>query len=123
MKQKNSETSTHRIFALLLALVMLTVSLPISSIFAQNSNIFLYTMFASSSEDKAITFNSQNVCLNGNIATNGTIYSTGNMNVNGSRFEHVNEEMILILQRIQSSYFSGAVFLFMTVITPARIRI
>jgi hypothetical protein len=32
-----------------------------------------YTIFASSSEDGAITVNAENFCINGNVATNGTI--------------------------------------------------
>lgn len=57
-----------------------------------------YTMFAASNTEGAITINADNVCINGSIATNGTIASTSlNFNVNGTKTENVNEEMMNIL--------------------------
>jgi hypothetical protein len=46
-----------------------------------------YTMFAASSNEGAITVNANNFCVNGNVATNGTIVSSGNTNINGTRTE------------------------------------
>lgn len=43
---------------------------------------FKYTMFASSNEEGAITVNSDNFTINGQIATNGTIDCHGNNNIN-----------------------------------------
>lgn len=67
-----------------------------------------YTMFAASDSDGAITINADNVCINGSIAANGTIASTSpNFNVNGTKTENVNEEMIYIQKKLNYSYFSG----------------
>ncbi len=64
-------------------------------------------MFAASSDDGAITVNAGNFCVNGNAATNGTIVSSGNMNINGTRTEHANESMLYVLKKLNYSYFSG----------------
>lgn len=65
-----------------------------------------YTLFASSSEDGAITVNTENFYVNGNVATNGTIVSNGNININGSKTEQAEESMIYIFDKIDSCYFS-----------------
>ena len=46
--------------------------------------------------------------MNGNVATNGTILSTGNVNVNGTKSEQVAEEMLYIFKKLNYMYFSGA---------------
>lgn len=65
-----------------------------------------YTMFASSKEEGAITVNSGNFCINGSVATGGTIVSNGNMNVNGTKIENVEEGMIYLFEKIDEVYFS-----------------
>lgn len=65
-----------------------------------------YTIFAGSSEEVAITINAGNFCVNDNVATNGTIVSSGNMNINGTKAENANESMIFIFDKIDSQYFS-----------------
>ena len=51
--------------------VGLLASIPAS---ADDSNVgYKYTLFAYSSEEGAITSSAANFCVNGNIATNGTI--------------------------------------------------
>lgn len=72
------------------------------------SQPYPYTLFASSSEDGAITVNAGNFCVNGNVATNGTIVSSGNININGTRTEQATESMIYILDKIDTRYFSGS---------------
>ncbi len=42
-----------------------------------------YTIFAASKEDGAVYFDVVNCCINGSVATNGTISSTGNVNLSG----------------------------------------
>lgn len=66
-----------------------------------------YVMFAASYQDDAIIINADNFCVNGSIATNGTIVSSGNLNVNGTKTENADEEMIYIFDKINSTYFSG----------------
>lgn len=66
-----------------------------------------YTMFAASSNEGAITVNANNFCVNGNVATNGTIVSSGNTNINGTRIEHTDESMLYVLKKLNYLYFSG----------------
>ena len=69
-----------------------------------------YVMFAGSAEEGAITINSNNVCINGSIATNGTISTTAqNFNVNGSRTENAQETMKFFFDKIESRYFTSHV--------------
>lgn len=69
-----------------------------------------YTLFAGSNEEDAISINSDNVCINGNIATNGTIKtSTQNFNINGSITENAQEEAKVFFNKIDSKYFSSYV--------------
>lgn len=50
---------------------------------AEETVRYSYVMFAGSAEERAITINSNNVCINGSLATNGTISTTAqNINVN-----------------------------------------
>ena len=67
-----------------------------------------YTMFATSEEEGAITINAPNVCINGNIATNGTASSTAdNFNINETKTENADEPMIYCSQKLDSAYFKG----------------
>ena len=65
-----------------------------------------YTIFAGSSEDGAITTTAYNFSVNGNVGTNGTIVSTGNMNINGQRKEHLSEDMPVLFDDINAAFFS-----------------
>ena len=61
---------------------------------ADDSDIgYKYTLFAYGSEDDAISSSAANFCVNGNIATNGTISAGQNFNVNGEKKEHAKETM------------------------------
>ncbi len=67
-----------------------------------------YTMFAASEEEGAITINTLNVCINGNIATNGTIsFTADNFNVNGTKTENADEAMIYCFKKLDYAYFKG----------------
>ena len=98
----------RRALSIIISFVITLTGVNMTAFFTvAESNLFPYTMFAASDEDGAITFNSSNVCINGNIAANGTIISAGNMNINGIKKEHANEEMIIILEKMQNTYFSA----------------
>ncbi len=98
-----------RMLSGLLSLAMTVSAVPIVSAHAEESTEpYPYTMFAASNSDGSITINANNVCVNGNIATNGTIVTTSpNFNVNGTKTESANEEMIYIQKKLNYSYFSG----------------
>lgn len=98
-----------RILSGMLSLTIAVSAVPVITTYAdESSELYPYTMFAASSDEGAITVNASNFCVNGNIATNGTIISSGNMNVNGKRTENVDESMIYIYDKIDNQYFSGA---------------
>ena len=74
---------------------------------ADDSDIgYKYTLFAYSSEDGAITSSAANFCVNGNIATNGTISAGQNFNVNGEKKEHAKETMPDISNSINEKFFA-----------------
>ena len=84
--------------------VGLLASIPAS---ADDSNIgYKYTLFAFSSEDGAISSSAANFCVNGNIATNGTISAGQNFNVNGEKKEHANEVMPDLSKAINEKFFA-----------------
>lgn len=102
---------TKRTLSGVMSLAVTASILPCFPAFADEQTApekYPYTMFAASDSDGAITINADNVCINGSIATNGTIASTSpNFNVNGTKTENVNEEMIYIQKKLNYSYFIG----------------
>lgn len=103
-------TKFKRLLSGVLSAVMAFSAVPIVSVHAEESTgnePYPYTMFAASGDEGAITVNAKNFCVNGNVATNGTIVSSGNMNINGTRTEHANESMLYVLKKLNYSYFSG----------------
>ncbi len=94
--------------AFIIVLVMIISLCPVTAINAENKNEkWEYTLFAGSSESGSITVNAGNFCVNGDVATNGKIVSTGNMNINGKKTELVSKEMIYIFDKIDNTYFSS----------------
>ena len=83
------------------------VSCVTASASESQSGLFPYAMFASSSEEGALTINSRWCNVNGNIASNGTI-SAGRGNFNGSRTEYAGEEMLYIGESLTEAYFGNA---------------
>ena len=74
---------------------------------ADDSNVgYKYTLFAYSCEEGAITSSAANFCVNGNIATNGTISASQNFNVNGEKKEHAKETMPDISNSINEKFFA-----------------
>lgn len=97
-----------RLLSGVLAATMAVTMLPAIPAMAEDTvEKYPYTLFAGSSEEGAITVNSDNFCVNGNVATNGTITSNGNMNINGTKTENANEDMLYIFDKIDSQYFSS----------------
>ena len=74
---------------------------------ADDSNAgYKYTLFAHSGEEGAISSSAANFCVNGNIATNGTISADQNFNVNGEKKEHANEVMPDLTKAINEKFFA-----------------
>ncbi len=100
---------TKRLLSGVIVAAMAAAMLPVIPVMAEDTaERYPYTMFAGSSEDGAITVNAGNFCVNGNVATNGTISASGNMNINGAKKEKANEEMIYIIDKIDTQYFSDS---------------
>ena len=84
-------------------------AIPVASAKTEDStSSYPYTMFASSYDDGAITVSAGNFCVNSNIATNGTIVSRRNINVNGTLVDDAGESMIYIFDKIDNQYFNAS---------------
>ena len=71
MKHKNL---LNRILATVTGSFIALGAIPFASVFADvEMPQYPYTLFAASNEEGAITVNAGNFCVNGNVATNGTI--------------------------------------------------
>ena len=94
----------------LLSAVITLSAVPLSAIYAEDeNNRYPYAFFAGSTAEGAITISADNVCINGNIATNGTmVTSAANFNVNGEIIENAAETMIQCFQRVDDAYFSSS---------------
>lgn len=104
----NMHIKLKRAISGVLSFVMAVSILPNFPVIAEETTeLYPYTMYAASDAEGAITINSNNFSLNGNIATNGTIVSSGNMNINGIKTENANEEVVYILEKLDALYFSG----------------
>ncbi len=80
-----------RILSIIVSVVTIVGFVPQMPAKAEEIDYYPYTLFAGSDVDGAITINADNVCLNGNIATNGTIVSSApNFNINVIKKEKVN---------------------------------
>lgn len=101
----------RRLFTGMLSAVMTLSAMPLATIHGENEvQRYPYTFFAGSSAEGAITINANNVCINGNIATNGTITSTSaNFNVNGTITENAAEPMVQCFAKIDNTYFDPTV--------------
>lgn len=104
----NLKLRLKRIFSGTLSFTMISTLLLNFPVKADDIEKYPYTMFAASEEEGAITINASNVCINGNIATNGIISSTAdNFNVNGIKTENADEAMIYCYKKLDYAYFKG----------------
>ena len=105
--QRKFKTLFKRLISGVSALALsvgLLSSIPAS---ADDSNAgYKYTLFAYSSEEGAISSSAANFCVNGNIATNGTISAGQNFNVNGEKKEHAKETMPDLSKAINEKFFA-----------------
>ena len=107
-----SKDAFKRLVACVTSLAITSTLLPSLATHAEMSVVeaekFPYTLFASSSTDGAISIDTNNVCINGSIATNGTINSTAqNFNVNGSYYENSEYYVPNMVSTLTEKYFSG----------------
>lgn len=104
----NLKSKLKKVFSGTLSFTMLSTLLLNFPVKADDINEkYPYTMFAASDTEGAITINANNFCVNGNVATNGTIFSSGNVSVNGTMTENADEAMLYFQKKLNYSYFSG----------------
>jgi hypothetical protein len=65
-------------------------------------------MFAGSDSDGALTVNAKHLCVNGSLASNGTIVTGRKANLNGAKKEHAAMDMPFVSNAVGSRYFSNA---------------
>lgn len=107
MNEKFKGKAKRLISGFVAAATVITM-LPAIPAMAEELGRYPYTLFAGSSSEGAITTTASNFGVNGNVATNGTISAAGNMNINGTKTENAGLDMIYILDKIDSKYFSGS---------------
>ena len=99
-----------KILSIIVSAVTVASFIPQVPAKADEIESYPYTLFAGSNEEGALTINSNNVCINGNIATNGTISTTAQyFNVNGMRKENAQEKVKIFFNKIDSRYFKSYV--------------
>ena len=97
-----------RVLSGILSTITAVNAVPFVSANAEESaELYPYTMFAASDTEGAITVNANNLSINGYVATNGTIASSENLNINGTITEDADEEMFNFLNKLNSTYFIG----------------
>ena len=73
---------------------------------ADETELYPYAVFTNSNKDGSISINAKlGGCINGDIATNGTINSSENINFNGREHENLNIKTINISQKLTDKYF------------------
>ena len=110
IKMKIKET-LKRIVSFATSLAVTSTFLPSLAVHAESPTEtvenFPYTLFATSTENGSITINANNVCVNGSIATNGTIESsTPNFNINGSVYENCGYNVPNLISSLSERFFS-----------------
>ncbi len=104
---------TKRMAASIAAMTTLCITPAVTSVssltsVAANDNIFPYTMFAASSSDGAVTVNAKHFNINGSIASNGTIATPKQSNINGKKSENLGSDMLYVGDKLTDKYFSSA---------------
>lgn len=107
--KNNFKKCATRLVAVMLAAAISAGLLPCTLVYAQDKEnpVYPYTIFAGSGDDGAITIKADSFNVNGDIATNGTIIASGNLNINGKKTEKAGEQMISAVKRLEAAYYSG----------------
>ena len=95
-----------KIIGCFLVVLMILEMVPIHYVRAEVNNKYPFVIYASGQTVGAISINANNLCINGNIATDGTIVSNKNGNVNGTKLQNTNIGMIYISDKLNTKYFT-----------------
>ena len=105
--KKRKNYRLKRILSYIVVVATMVSMIPAIPIKAETGEKYPYILFAGSSDIGAITVNADNFCVNGNIATNGTVVTSGDMNIHGNKIENAGLEMLHISKKLDSIYFTG----------------
>lgn len=110
MKNQSVKRISAAVTALMTALTALaaTGACPLMNAGAAENNIFPYTMFAASQNDGALTVNADYFCLNGRIASNGTVVTKNNDSLSYKITENAGVDMPFVSVPLDDRYFSNA---------------
>lgn len=101
-------SSLKRFLSGILIAVIIANTVPTAGANAEEqAEVYPYTIFAASADDAAITIRAENFTLNGIIATNGTLVSTGTVHINGKSIEKQGESMRYIFNQIDKLCFNS----------------
>lgn len=95
------------ILSCFLILTMLVSFFPENMVNATGQEKYLHTLYAASVSNDAIVLNASNMCINGNIETNGKISKSNNVNINGKSKEQSKEKMIDCSSALNTKYFEN----------------
>lgn len=96
-----------KIFSVLLSFVMLVSMMPAKNAMAEEET-YPYMIFAASSQAGAVSIEADYLCANGDIATNGTVVSSVDLEtIGGEVTEHAGSAMVNLEDKIASVYFSA----------------
>ena len=96
-----------RFLACLLCLIVMISFISSTSVMAAEE-MYPYMIFAASSAKGAVTIETQYLCANGDIATNGTVVSSVDMeNLGGEVFENSGVSMVSLDEKLFAGYFSS----------------
>ena len=110
MKNQSVKRITASVTALMTALTALTSTGAYSllNVSAAENSVFPYTMFAASQADGALTVNAKHFCLNGSIASNGTVATNNDPNLGSKITENAGVDMPFVSVPLDSRYFANA---------------
>ena len=105
--EKRMKKKTRRMTALMLVMTTLMSLFNSTTVVSAAENDFGYVMYASSYEEDAISISASNICINGDLLTNGSVDIIGNCNHNGNKDVSENEPYFLMYNKINNVYFSA----------------
>lgn len=108
MKRQSLKRAAAAVTALVTVMTASGAFSALMSASAAGNTAFPYTMFAGSDADGALTVNAKHFCINGSVASNGTIKNGSRGNMNGRRKEHAAIDMPYIGGTLGSRYFGNA---------------
>jgi len=109
MKKQRAIKTGAAVAAMVTALTASSACMSLTASAAENT-AFPYTMYAGSDADGALTINSWGYCINGSIASKGTI-DTGKKGIgllNGKKTSNAEMDMPYVSERLDTKYFSKA---------------